>query len=246
MHPLNVIRAMGPIDAKSVGRDSLLWWMFLIPLFVALPTRTIFPTIIARVGEIIGVDMMPYYPVMMSYMLLLMTPFMCGMVVGFLLLDQRDDRSLTALQVTPMPLRSYLIYRLAGPMLVSLAMTVVALPLAGLARGGMLPVVAGAVVAAPLAPIVALALASFAQNKVQGFALMKASGIFMMAPIIGYFVPPLWEIPFGLVPTYWPAKVYSVAETGQAVAWLYLAAGLAFQALVVGLLLRRFDRVMYR
>jgi fluoroquinolone transport system permease protein len=246
MHPLNVIRAMGPIDAKSVGRDSLLAWMGLLPLFIALLGRAVFPPIIAGMGEAIGIDLMPYYPVMMGYVLLLVTPFMCGMVIGFLLLDQRDDRTLTALQVTPMPLRSYLIYRLAGPMLVSLVMTVVALPLAGLATGGMLPVVAGALVAAPLAPIVALSLASFAQNKVQGFALMKASGIFMWPPIIAYFVPPLWQIPFGLVPTYWAPRVYSVAEAGEAILWLYLVAGLAYQALVIAALLRRFDRVMYR
>jgi fluoroquinolone transport system permease protein len=246
MHPLKVIRALGPIDAKSVVRDSLLLWMALLPLFIALPTRTIFPPIIAALGEGIGLDVMPYYPLVMGYALLLMTPSMLGMVVGFLLLDQRDDRTLTALQVTPMPLTSYLAYRLALPMLVSMAMTVVAMPLAGLAGGGLLPVVAGAVAAAPLAPIVALALASFAQNKVQGFALMKASGIFLMAPVIAYFLPPPWEIPFGLVPTYWPAKLYTVAEAGDPTAWLYLLGGLGYQALVVALLLRRFDRVMHR
>jgi fluoroquinolone transport system permease protein len=36
----------------------------------------------------------------MSFVLL-MTPMLAGIVVGFLLLDQRDDQTLTALQVTP-------------------------------------------------------------------------------------------------------------------------------------------------
>lgn len=38
-----------------------------------------------------------------------------GVVTGFLLLDERDDRTLTALQVTPLPLRAYIFYRVTVP-----------------------------------------------------------------------------------------------------------------------------------
>jgi fluoroquinolone transport system permease protein len=46
----------------------------------------------------------------MSFLVVVM-PALVGMVIGFLLLDQRDDQTLAALQVTPLTLNGYLIYR---------------------------------------------------------------------------------------------------------------------------------------
>ena len=143
----------------------------------------------------------------MSYVLLLLPPAICGMVVGFILLDQRDDHTLTALRVTPLPLTGYLVYRLAAPMLLGVGMTLIALPLAGLVPLGPLELLGLALAAAPLAPLTALFLAAFAANKVQGFALQKALGLFLIAPFLGTLLPPPWQAVLWLVPTYWPAAL---------------------------------------
>ena len=45
-----------------------------------------------------------------------------------------------------------------------------------------------AVATAPLTPIFALILAAFAQNKVQGFAVMKGLGRALMIPLVAYFI----------------------------------------------------------
>jgi fluoroquinolone transport system permease protein len=66
----------------------------------------------------------------------------------------------------------HLAYRLAAPMLISLAMTLIALPLAGLVSLSFLEVLLVAVAAAPLAPLSALFLGAYAANKVEGFALL--------------------------------------------------------------------------
>ena len=39
---------------------------------------------------------------------LMTAPGIVGMVVGFLLLDERDERTLSALRVTPLSMRRYL------------------------------------------------------------------------------------------------------------------------------------------
>ncbi len=246
MYALKIIKALGPIDAKSVSRDSLLRWMAIVPLGLALAARWLLPTLISRVGEKAGFDLLPYYPSFMSYALLLLAPSLCGMVIGFILLDQRDDRTLTALQVTPMSLNSYLVYRLAAPMVLSVAMTLVVFPVAGLMLISFPALIIAAVAAAPTAPIIALALGSFASNKVQGFALTKVSGILMIAPMIAYFVHSGWQLMFGLVPTYWPVKLFWTLEAGRSNGWIYLVAGLAYQGALTGLLVRRFNRVMTR
>ena len=101
-----VIRALGPIDVKSVARDSMLRWMIGTPIVLALVFRWGVPAFDGWFGERYDFDLTPYYPLLCSF-LVLMIPTLMGSVVGFLLLDQRDDRTLTALQVTPLTAQGY-------------------------------------------------------------------------------------------------------------------------------------------
>ena len=245
MRTLRLITGLGPLDAKTVGRDSLLRGMVLLPLLIALLARWVVPEIFARIATMVQIDLRPAYPVIMGYALLLIAPVILGTAVGFVLLDQRDDQTLAALQVTPLPLPAYLVYRLAAPALVSVIMTVLAFPLAGLGFNSG-PVFVAALAAAPLAAVVALALAAFGENKVQGFALMKGANVFFIAPMIAAFIPGNWQWAFGVAPTFWPARLLSAAQAGAPSAWLYLLVGLAYQLLLIVALLRRFGTVIRR
>jgi len=245
MKAVAVIRALGPIDLRSVARDSMLRWLVALPVLMALALRWGVPVAAERVSRQYAIDLLPYYPLIAS-IIVLVTPMVAGVVIGFLLLDQRDDRTLSALQVTPLTLPGYLAYRLAVPMLVSVVMTVISVPLTGLVRIGPLPLLLVGVAASPLAPAFALLLAAFANNKVQGFAIMKAAGALNWPPIIAWFVPTVWQWVMGVVPTYWPVKLFWLLEAGEGGWWGYLVVGTAYQLLVVTLMLRRFNTVMHR
>ncbi|MFZ0547980.1 MAG: hypothetical protein WAM60_21220 [Candidatus Promineifilaceae bacterium] len=248
---LSVLKGLGPIDARSIGRDALLRWVILLPLFIAVMVRWFLPILLGRAEAILNFDLMPYYRPLMAYVLLLLVPDLVGFVTGFLLLDQRDDRTLYALQVTPLSLNGYLVYRLAMPVLLSFLLSLVVLPLSGLVPlNGALLVIA-AVSAAPMAPIFALALAALSQNKVQGFALMKVSGIVLLPPLAAYFIHSDWQLLLGLVPTYWPAKTIWAALDwvnggSPGPMWFYLLVGLAYQLFCLLLLARRFNHIMHR
>jgi fluoroquinolone transport system permease protein len=128
-------------------------------------------------------------------------------------------------------------------MAVSIPITAVSLPLSGIVDLGLGELLLTAVAAAPLAPLFALLLGSFAANKVQGFALSKASGVLLMPPVIAYFAPGIWRVPLALAPTYWPARLLWALAAGEP-GWPWLAAGLGYQALLLWLLLRRFRRAI--
>jgi hypothetical protein len=98
----------------------------------------------------------------------------------------------------------------------------------------------------PLAPMVALGLATFAENKVQGLALLKGASVLMIVPIAAIFVPLPWQWALGIAPTFWPARLYWALGANAPSWWIYLLAGLVYQALLLAALLRRFERVMYR
>ena len=243
MRTVRAVRALVPIDAKSVARDPLLRWLVVYPVLLALVLRWGVPALAGRLEARYDFDLSGYYVLLMSFLVELL-PILTGMVVGFLLLDGRDDRTLTALQVTPLTLSGYLAYRLTMPMLVSVVMTLVVFPLAGLVRVSLGPLVLMALGSAPLAPLFALLLGAFAGNKVEGFALTKASGVLFAPPVLAYFVDPPWQWAFGLIPTYWPVKAFWVQQSGGLGFASFLLVGGAYQALLLVPLLRRFNRVM--
>lgn len=80
----------------------------------------------------------------------------------------------------------------------------------------------------------------------QGFALVKGMGVVMLPPVIAYFIQSGWQVAFGLVPTYWPAKAFWAWQAGDVNYWLYVLAGLAYQGVLLTLLLGRFNSVMRR
>lgn len=243
MKTMQVLRALGPIDAKSISRDPLLRWLVFYPLLLTGLIRWGVPLLAVRLMVQFQFDLVPYYPLLLSFILLI-TPMLAGMVIGFLLLDQRDDQTLTALQVTPLTLNGYLVYRLSLPTLLSLVITLLILPLTGLVEIRWESLLMAALSAAPLAPFYALVLAAFAANKVQGFALTKALGILLLPPLMAYFVSPPWQWVFGLVPLYWPVKLFWLLHADEPSCLFYLAVGLLYQFLLLIILLRRFTKVV--
>jgi fluoroquinolone transport system permease protein len=120
-------------------------------------------------------------------------------------------------------------------------------PTAGLSETTPMQVVVSAAVAAPLGPIYALFLGTFAANKVQGFALVKAVGVVFIPCVVAYFVTGPWQNAFGLVPHYWPLKVFWLFDAGApGQALIHALVGVAWQAALLVLLARRFSRVVRR
>lgn len=236
-----LLRRLGPLDAQNLRRDALLRWFVLIPLLIALPMRLLLPLVLAQLSAPIRALVMPLYQPLLSYALLILSPSAAGMAIGFLLLDQRDDGTLTALQVTPLSLQRYLSYRMAAPMLLSLPLSLLAFPLAGLPIASLPWLLLALLLAAPVGPLVALLLANFASNKVQGFALMKFASLFLMAPLFARLAPDGWRLAFGVLPTYWPAQLLWSAP-GSAAGWWALGAGMVYHFVLLAALLRRFER----
>jgi fluoroquinolone transport system permease protein len=245
MRVTSILRALGPIDAQSVRRDTLLRWMVLLPLGQAVLVRLGWPLLEARIQTLFQLDLAPYHTLIASTFLVLV-PQIFGMVIGFLLLDQRDDNTLMALQVTPMSLDGYLAYRVLVPLVLSAVMLLAVIPLLGLVQVAFVPLLISALTSAALTPLFALFLAAFAANKVQGFALAKGLGIILLPALIAYFVPLPWQLALGLSPVYWPLKLFWELQAGAPDAWLYGLVGLAYQGLLLLTLLRRFQRVMTR
>lgn len=215
MNAARVVAALGPADVRRVRRDNLLAWVIGLPVGAALLMRFGVPPLTGWLSSTYGFDLVPFYPVVGGYFVVVMMPIVLGFVVGFLLLDERDDDTLRALQVTPLSPVAYLAYRAGVPTLVSLLLMPALVPLAGLSPLGLGATLVVAVASAPLAPLFAFTLPAFARNKVQGFALVKLLGALMMLPVLAYVVPDPWRWLFGIVPSFWSLQtLWSLTDGG--------------------------------
>lgn len=244
---LRMLRALGPIDARSVLRDSFMRWFLLLPFAFALLLRWLMPMVSDALMQRFEFDLQPYVPLVAGFMTMV-TPGIAGSVIGFLLLDQKDDGTLVALRVTPMSLSGFLVYRLAVPTLLSIVLTYTSMRLMNLTEIGRAELLIVSLLASPMAPMYALFLPAFANNKVQGFALMKAAGIINWPALIAWFVPETWKWSLGIVPTVWPARAFWLATTPPLTPtfWWVVVVGLAWQIVLIWLLYRRFRYVLSR
>lgn len=231
-------------DSRLLWRDPLLGWVLLLPLGLA----ALFRVLITRVGDAlsvaVGFDLAAYYPLIMGGYLMT-APGIVGMVIGFLLLDERDARTLSALRVTPLSMRRYLAYRVTLPLLAGTATTLVGYPLIGLTGLPMMTLLPIAAVAALSAPSLALVLAIAAPNKVAGFAVVKLLNVINLLPIVAFFVPPPLQYVAGVLPAFWPMRALWSAAAGDPFV-TYLLVGSIVGTVAIAIAAALFDRRLLR
>ncbi len=240
MHRLPIITAMAVNDLRNIGRDPLLKWLILLPLLLALMIRWLVPMIQDR----FEFDFRPYYMLMVSLFTSFTCPVLLGFITGFLLLDESDEYTLQAISVTPISLGFYLAVKLGFPVFATTILTLFCIPITGLIPfrlGYVPPVLLGAM----WAPMLALAMAALAGDKLQGFVLMRVSNVLIFIPMAAWFIDSPWQYLFGVFPSYWPLKAFWLASEGRNMV-LVLLAGAAFHAVLIAWFLRRFRLVLGR
>ena len=78
---------------------------------MVLLVHLILPAATDSLLERFGFDLVPYYPMLLRFFFVLQIPLLFRLLVGLLVLDERDDDTLAALRVTPISMLGYALYR---------------------------------------------------------------------------------------------------------------------------------------
>ncbi len=240
---MSLFRSLTLADIRNVNRDSLLRLILIFPWIIAVLLRWVLPFMAEGFAD--RFDFRIYYGLLTSFFSIMLMPQLFGYVIGFMLLDERDDGTLQALRVTPLSLNRYLVYKLTVPVLMSVVAVYIFVPVVGLVTLPYAPLLPIALVAALEGPIFALLLSSLATNKVQGLAVMKGLSLVLVAPMVAYFVPEPWQWFFSLAPTFWPLKAFWQLLAGEPW-WPTVILGLVINGTILLLLLRHFKHVLAR
>lgn len=226
-------------DARQIWKDPMLMASLLGPLAVIAFTRFVFPSLSVWLERQFDFSLFNYSAFAVTF-LLLTIPLLPGTMAGLLMLDERDENIISYYAATPLTRQGYLVYRLLLPSLLSLLMTALFFLLSGLTEAHLENMYTLLLLTLE-APCLALFLAAFANNKVEGLALSKISGLLFAGPVVAAFVPVPWQYLGMWIPTFWPAKCYLLVLSSEPVAALgAFGGGLAFHLLLLKGLTRTF------
>jgi fluoroquinolone transport system permease protein len=235
------LAAFGRNDLRGTYRDPLLVMIVVAPAIWTIAVALLTPRATAMLASRKGFDLIPYYPLILTGFLLLTSIIIVGGLAAFLVLDEVDAGTLTALRATPVPLPAFFAYRAATVMVITAIYVVATMSFSGILEPGLLPSVIPIGLLAGLSAIVTLLLiVAFANNKVQGLAAVRALGMLIAGlPCLPWFIHSNWNVAFGVLPPYWAAKAFWVASD-HGTWWPYLAVGVAYNLGVAWVLFRRF------
>lgn len=224
-------------------RDTFAGVVLFYPIMFALIGRYLIPLIERQAN----LNFKPYYPVILVS-LGMITAKLLGAVVGFSILDDRDDNILLTVKVAPLSMEVFIGLKLVLIYVISFIGTAFVLWFANLA-----PVSAGvlfgvALVAAFQAPLLAILINYLATNKVEGFAAIKGLNTLIIFPIVALFFTDFKEFIFSFEPSFWPAKALFGAITGapqQLGYQTYLIVGLVYAVVANVVAYRAFAKKVY-
>lgn len=232
------------VDLRQSGRDPITALMFFVPVLIGLVGRFGFPLLLMLLPA--GFDVTPYVRISMA-VLVLFPSVLTGMITAFLMLDEKDEGTLLAIQVTPVPKVHYALYRVLSPVLLSMVLVVVLVVIVGLVTVPVWVLILTAILVALGAPLWAFVIFLLSDNKIEGLAVVKLLSLFIGVPLLSAvlpakFVPVLWPFPL-----YWPYQVFLSALTGASAASLLgmWVIGVLVHAVYLAVLLRYISRRSY-
>jgi len=193
-------------ELRNIRRDKMYIFFGLFPFIMGM----------------IGYFLVPYIeesvapgnpaPQIVAMFLILITGYIFGAVTGFTLLDDKDDNVLMSLKITPISVKAYVILKLIVSYVLGLiAMLILVLVtdfLPGASFGALLLI---SLIGALQGPSVALIVNSFAKNKVEGFVVMKLSGLLLIVPILTFFIFNWQEVFLVFAPGFWPGRMIQIS-----------------------------------
>jgi fluoroquinolone transport system permease protein len=215
--------------------------LVLAPVIWTSGVAILTPKFTVMLSERYGFDLVPYYPLVLTGFLLLTSVIIAGGLAAFLVLDEVDAGTLTALRVTPVPLAAFFAYRAATVMVVTTVYVIATMSFSGILEPGLVPSLIPIGLLAGMSAVVTLLLIiALASNKIQGLAAVRALGMLIAGlPCLPWFIDSSWNLAFGVLPPYWAAKAFWVASE-HGTWWPYLLGGVIYNVAFAWPLLRRF------
>lgn len=189
-------------ELKNMIRDKMYAFFLVYPIIISVVSYFLIPYL---------KDINPLASDITFLALLLMNSFIFGVVTSFTLLDDQDDNVLLSLKITPISVRLYVLFKLLMSYVFGIISTLLILiSVDYFTQTRLLDIIFILILAPIQGPILAMLIASISRNKVEGFVIMKLSGLILMVPIAALFLTDWKELLISIFPGFWTARLFSM------------------------------------
>lgn len=247
-------------EMKNITRDKMTLTMLVYPIIMVGFGAYLIPLILDQfnLGENLAGAVLIIMIVLAS-----LAPMLAGAMLGFLLLDHKDENTLISLRVTPVSLLDYLRFKSVYTVLLSLVSSLLIVLGVRYLSGDAYTVMGFnpwaeislfnaflfSAVSALFAPTFGLLIATLGANKIEGFAYLKTLGILILIPALVTLeaLQGAAQYFLGIVPTFWPVKgllegASILPNDANLPAILYSLFGLVYLGALLAVLTRQFIR----
>lgn len=227
-------------DFKFILRDPMLLVAGLAPFFLILFLKLVLPLLSDFIFLKTGFILIDYYTII-AISIISLIPMLIGMVYAFILLDENDTHILQVIEVTPAGKINYLYLRMIVPLCFTFFMLSLAIVLTDPVPGeGWLRSLFVCFLLSAAFPFTFLFIGSLAGNKVEGLALSKLLGIFLIAVPLGLILHHPWNYFAFFSPFYWISWSWVIPDPAESM--LYGAIALIVTLVSVMVFFRHFLR----
>lgn len=251
-------------EMRTLLRDPLNLFMLFYPLFMLFLTGWLLPTSLHRAGLDTTSHAYALTMLIEFVMVLAIGGFAMGILLGFSLLENKDEQTILSIAVTPIKVSGYILFKtvyayvfsIVGNLVMLFGIQLFAHDAYSFQYGNLmfgfdnisgLDIFAFSLVASLLVPSIGALTAAISRNKIEGFAFMKSGGLLFMIPalvLLNAFSG--WkQYLLGFAPNFWPLKgLLNLALGSQDASdlpyWAYLVIGAGYMVFLGGIAIRFF------
>lgn len=218
------VRLLG-YELKTILKNSLSVFMIFFPLIIVFIMGFIIPAILERTAS--ASSSASANTLLIGFMITLaMGGFVGGSMLGFALLENKDENTLLNIAVTPITVSGYTVFKVIYTTIIAffgnivmigglklVASTKYVIELGGntiylLDAINVTEMIAFSFVSSLVVPMIAIVMAVVAKNKVEGFATMKSFGLVVMLPVLSLLniFHDAKQYILGIIPNFWTMK----------------------------------------
>lgn len=224
------------IGLRQITKDGMLLVMVPAPFLIGLIFRFALPVVNSITENYLLFSILPWYG-LADGILVCIAPMMGSMICAFLLLEERDEGIGEFYQITPVGDYSYLIARIGFPMLWALAETIIVVAFFNLTALSGFTILASSIVSALTGIFLAMLVVANAENRVEGLALSKMSGVSLLGLVAVWFIPHPYRYFTAFLPAFWIGKL--ITDGGS---FFPFVLGILSCLIWIGLFTRKFMR----
>ena len=243
-------------EFKTIVKDLMNLFILLYPVLMLFICGYLLPAIVEKTA---GTDSNSAAIVLLIgfVMLISLGGFMMGAMLGFSFLDNRDENTLLNIAASPVTVSGYATFKIIFTYILAIlgnifmvgGLKLLASESYVVNYGGMTiglfdhitygHIIIFSIVSSLIVPFVALVLGAIAKNKIEGFAMIKGGGLFVMIPMLILLesFQDAKQYIFGIFPNFWPMKALLNLSLGTQNAanmnfWLYMLIGAIYPILL--------------